>query len=44
MNDSEFPQALELTNSNSTEEPVLKTYINFYDADMFDFWTRFYSY
>uniref|UniRef100_A0A1I8JWB6 Carboxylic ester hydrolase n=1 Tax=Anopheles quadriannulatus TaxID=34691 RepID=A0A1I8JWB6_ANOQN len=44
VSDSEFPQALELTNSNSTEEPVLKKYINFYDADMFDFWTRFYSY
>uniref|UniRef100_A0A182PNF0 Acetylcholinesterase n=1 Tax=Anopheles epiroticus TaxID=199890 RepID=A0A182PNF0_9DIPT len=42
--DSAFPQVLELLNSNSTEQPVLKRYANFYDAEMFEFWTRFYSY
>uniref|UniRef100_A0A182T1B0 Carboxylic ester hydrolase n=1 Tax=Anopheles maculatus TaxID=74869 RepID=A0A182T1B0_9DIPT len=41
---TEFPEALELTNSNSADEPVLQKYTNFYDENMFNFWTRFYSY
>uniref|UniRef100_A0A182QER6 Carboxylic ester hydrolase n=1 Tax=Anopheles farauti TaxID=69004 RepID=A0A182QER6_9DIPT len=40
---ADFPRALELVNSNSTDEPLKQKYANFYDADMFDFWTRFYS-
>ncbi|XP_035910508.1 esterase 6-like [Anopheles stephensi] len=44
VSSSEFPEALELVNSNRMDEPVLQTYTNFYDEDMFNFWTRFYSY
>uniref|UniRef100_A0A182LS16 Carboxylic ester hydrolase n=1 Tax=Anopheles culicifacies TaxID=139723 RepID=A0A182LS16_9DIPT len=41
---SDFPQALEMTNSNNEDEPMVQKYTNFYDEDMFNFWTRFYSY
>uniref|UniRef100_A0A1Y9HE21 Carboxylic ester hydrolase n=1 Tax=Anopheles funestus TaxID=62324 RepID=A0A1Y9HE21_ANOFN len=44
MSSSDFPQALELINSNSEDEPLIQKYTNFYNEDMYNFWTRFYSY
>uniref|UniRef100_A0A182WL95 Carboxylesterase type B domain-containing protein n=1 Tax=Anopheles minimus TaxID=112268 RepID=A0A182WL95_9DIPT len=38
-----FPQALELTNSNNVDEPMVQKYTNIYDEDMYNFWTLFYS-
>ncbi|XP_050074309.1 juvenile hormone esterase-like [Anopheles maculipalpis] len=44
VSSSEFPEALELINSNNVDEPIVQRYTNFYDEAMYDFWTRFYSY
>ncbi|XP_053666504.1 juvenile hormone esterase-like [Anopheles marshallii] len=44
MSYSDFPQALELTNSNIEDDPIVQKYTNINNEDMYTFWTRFYSY